>query len=232
MANKDYKNSQHPDVKKSRRPVAVWVVFATGLATGLFAAAILYLHQQKLVRQAGVDSAQTRGAPVIDLPAPPAQSREQEPASGGRGLDAAKTKGKKDVTQVDVIKQDENLVSRYQFYTILPRQEVIIPEQEIQSIERRQKKHAGDKGADEPDIVYVLQAGSFRRMGDADRLRARLALLGVESSVQAVQMDNDGTWYRVRIGPNSSYREIDKLRRRMNDNNISSILFKVKPEDT
>jgi len=226
---KDYKNSQHPDVKRSSRPAATWVIFITGLATGLFAAAILYLHGQKSGRLP--TGAADGGAPVVNLPAPDATDKATPKAEASAPVQERMpaSKGKEDVTRVDVIKEDDSLVSRFGFYSILPKREVIIPEQESKSLEQRRNKPDTQQ---KPEVVYVLQAGSFRRLADADRLRAQLALLGVESAVKTVTIANNETWHRVRIGPNSSYREIDKLRRRMSDNNISSILFKLKPGDT
>lgn len=52
--------------------------------------------------------------------------------------------------------------------------------------------------------TYVVQAGSFRRPADADRVKAELALLGISSSVQTGTLPNGQTAYRVRIGPYAS----------------------------
>lgn len=52
--------------------------------------------------------------------------------------------------------------------------------------------------------TYVVQAGSFRRPADADRVKAELALLGISSSVQTGTLPNGQTAYRVRIGPYTS----------------------------
>ena len=60
--------------------------------------------------------------------------------------------------------------------------------------------------------TYVLQAGSYKNFADADRVRAQLALQGVESKVQKVSVDND-TWHRIRIGPISKLDELNRLRR-------------------
>lgn len=49
--------------------------------------------------------------------------------------------------------------------------------------------------------TYVVQAGSFRRPADADRVKAELALLGISSSVQTGTLPNGQTAYRIRIGP-------------------------------
>ena len=51
----------------------------------------------------------------------------------------------------------------------------------------------------------MLQAGSYKNFADADRVRAQLALQGIESKVQKVTVDND-TWHRIRIGPDFEAR--------------------------
>ena len=43
---------------------------------------------------------------------------------------------------------------------------------------------------------YVLQAGSFRAIADADRRRGELALLGLESSIEQMKTDT-GSWHPV-----------------------------------
>ena len=62
---------------------------------------------------------------------------------------------------------------RFDFYNLLPEMEVIVPEQEI----RGTPTHAGVKRVEKPG-TYLLQAGSFPSHQRADRLRAKLALLG------------------------------------------------------
>ena len=90
----------------------------------------------------------------------------------------------------------------YAFYEMLPKFEVVVPEK--------------DKDV-RPDIksvpetrsgTYVLQVGSYKNFADADRVRAKLALLGIESKVQKVSVEND-TWYRIRVGPISKLDELE-----------------------
>ncbi|GAB1232203.1 hypothetical protein UT4_06690 [Ferrigenium sp. UT4] len=48
---------------------------------------------------------------------------------------------------------------------------------------------------------YIVQAGSFQSAADAEKLKARLALAGLEASVQSVDLPGKGIWHRVRLGP-------------------------------
>ena len=109
----------------------------------------------------------------------------------------------------------------FDFYYILPELEVAVPEQELAA---QSKQHGGN---DDPNIEYILQAGSFRQLDQADQLKAKLALQGIESSIQTVKINAD-TWHRVRIGPIHSISKLEQTRKRLNENGISAIVVKSK----
>ncbi len=112
---------------------------------------------------------------------------------------------------------------RFDFYTILPEQEVVIPAED-----RRPPAGAAPPAAETPGTRYMLQAGSFRRYADADRLKARLALIGIEADIQKVTIQGGETWHRVRIGPFRSRAEVDAVRARLREHRINAILLKVR----
>lgn len=72
---------------------------------------------------------------------------------------------------------------------------------------------------------YVLQAGSFRAVADADRRRGELALLGLESSIEKMDTDT-GSWHRVYIGPFSSRSAMAKARALTAQSDIDTLLLK------
>ena len=72
---------------------------------------------------------------------------------------------------------------------------------------------------------YVLQAGSFRALGDADRRRGELALLGLESSIEQMNTDT-GSWHRVYIGPFDSRSAMAKARALTAQSDIDTLLLK------
>ena len=74
--------------------------------------------------------------------------------------------------------------------------------------------------------TYYLQAGSYHAEADADRVRAKLALTGVESKVQKVTVDAD-TWHRVRIGPFTDLEALNRIRTRLRQADIDAILISV-----
>ncbi len=111
---------------------------------------------------------------------------------------------------------------RFEFYKILPGAEEPVTEKQI--------KQAAKAGARAEN--YLLQAGSFQNPADADNLKARLALLGVEAAVEPINLAEKGTWYRVRLGPYSKLDEINRLRQTLAQNGIEASLVKVKHPET
>jgi cell division protein FtsN len=112
---------------------------------------------------------------------------------------------------------------RFDFYTILPEMEVVVSETEE---EPRRKSDAAAAPLDAPRS-YMLQMGSFRKYEDADRLKASLALLGIEAEIQKVNVNGGEVFHRVRSGP-LTRREANKLRNRLRKKNINSLVMKNK----
>lgn len=115
----------------------------------------------------------------------------------------------------------EDKDSKYDFYDMLPKFEVVVPE--------KKEKGVGPEGTTAPiqrPGTYFLQAGSYRNAPDADRVRAQLALQGIESKIQKVTVDNDA-WHRVRIGPVTDLAELNKLRRRLAEAEVDAIVIRV-----
>ena len=109
---------------------------------------------------------------------------------------------------------------QYDFFTVLPEMEVVVPRDEI---EQRARENP-EQPATPSGGSYVIQAGSFRSSGDAEALKAQLALLGLIASVQEVSVD-DATWYRVRLGPYDTARAADQARRQLQDNGFDAMVM-------
>ena len=110
---------------------------------------------------------------------------------------------------------------RYDFFTVLPEMEVVVPEQEL-------KKDSAQPTTTPPPAnaeKYLLQVGSFKQSNDAEQMKARLALLGMSARVQTVNVDGT-TWHRVRIGPVTGAREADEFRQRLSNNGIESLVMR------
>ncbi len=110
--------------------------------------------------------------------------------------------------------------TRFDFYEILPKFEVVLPETELEA-----RPDVVETALEEPGR-YVLQAGSFSAEADAERMRANLALLGIESRIQRVTIDADD-YHRVRIGPSSDLEALNGTRARLRDAQIEVLLIKL-----
>jgi cell division protein FtsN len=110
--------------------------------------------------------------------------------------------------------------NRFEFYEILPQLEVAVPESNESATRPARQRPAAAPGS------YLLQAGSFSAAADADRLKANLALLGFESHVQPVRID-DAVFNRVRIGPIGDIDAAKRAQRRLRDAGIDSLLMQV-----
>lgn len=121
----------------------------------------------------------------------------------------------------DALAGEDQPRSRFDFYEMLPRFEVVIPETEDEV--------TGGGAAIEPvsrSGTYMLQAGSFRTFADADRMKARLALQGLSSQIQKVTID-DKRWHRVRLGPYTDLDELQRTRQQLRDAEIDVLVLRV-----
>ena len=76
--------------------------------------------------------------------------------------------------------------------------------------------------------MYVLQLGAFTRQQDAESLKARLALVGMNARIQPVRIDRQ-TWFRVRVGPTSDLNQLNEDRARLQEHRFDSILIRFRP---
>lgn len=76
--------------------------------------------------------------------------------------------------------------------------------------------------------AYELQLGSFRKVQDAERLKAKLAFLGIQTRIQKVTINGNKTFHRVRSGPYSSQQQMDDVRRVLSRNQVKSIVVRWK----
>ena len=114
---------------------------------------------------------------------------------------------------------------KFDFYRILPGSEEPVTEKEIRERARASAKSGQQEASKD---VYFIQAGSFQNPADADNQKARLAILGFESSVEPANLPDKGTWYRVRMGPYQKLDEINRIRQSLAQNGIEANLVKIK----
>ncbi|MCB1930508.1 MAG: SPOR domain-containing protein [Rhodocyclaceae bacterium] len=104
---------------------------------------------------------------------------------------------------------------QFDFYKILPEGERAVTARPTDAPDSR-------AAAAEPARLY-LQAGAFENPSEADNVKARLALMGVEATVSRAEISGKGTVHRVRIGPFANERLLDESRRELADAGISTV---------
>ena len=109
---------------------------------------------------------------------------------------------------------------RFDFYKILPGTEETVTEP--------QTKGAPQKSTTATGETFFLQAGAFQNAPDAENLRARLALLGIEARIQTATLPDKGVWHRVRVGPYTSVEELGRTRDTLKQNGVETTLIKVR----
>jgi cell division protein FtsN len=190
------------DYKRPRRrglglDVARWRDFGIGLALGLCVAGIIYVSDHRAAEVPAPDRPMPRHALAAD-PDGPARAAALN-AAAPDGSTAAE--------------------GQYDFYKLLPKFEVVIPEKE------RGTRLPAAAQIDRPG-VYFLQAGSYRDALEADRIRAQLGKLGIDATVQRVSVDAD-VWHRVRVGPIRDLALLNRLRAQLRQSDLDSLVIRV-----
>lgn len=112
-------------------------------------------------------------------------------------------------------------VPQFDFYTILPEKEVIVPDHEIDTRSREERLGQAK------ETKYILQAGSFKDFKEADLLRAKLALMGIESRIEKAKVGSV-TWHRIKMGPFSHMSSASIIRSRLRNNGIDVVVTEIK----
>ena len=115
--------------------------------------------------------------------------------------------------------------SRFSFYQMLPSYEVVIPREDMRASTKAGKPTTAAIAA---PGQYLIQVGAYKTRDEAERSRASLALLGLESKIEQITNDQNETWFRVRVGPESSLAKAQETLDRLESNSIKAVLIKVK----
>lgn len=142
-------------------------------------------------------------------PAEQAQQAAQEPAAPAKPPAPPADKSAKPAEK-----------QRFEFYDILQGKEAPVTEQEV-------KASAAQQPAGKLKENYFLQAGAFQTEGEADNLKAKLALMGVEAQIQTANIPDKGVWHRVRVGPFANIEELNKTRGLLSKNGVQASLVKI-----
>ena len=77
------------------------------------------------------------------------------------------------------------------------------------------------------DTPYILQAGAFGASGDAEAVKAKIALLGLGARVESAQIGGK-TVYRVRMGPYGTASELAEAKRKLGNGGLPALAIKAK----
>lgn len=177
-----------------------WVWLAFGLSIGLTVAAFVYIKRTPDDALPGQD----RGP-----------ATEQSEAEQSEAEKPEATKPKKQPKETVKLPPKEK--ARFTFYELLPNEEVVVPR-----ADKEAAKAAGDGS------TYVIQVASYRAKEEAEKQKASLALLGIESRIETVTIDGSETFYRVRVGPLKDFGKVQIISNRLADNGIEAMVVKVK----
>lgn len=82
------------------------------------------------------------------------------------------------------------------------------------------------KAAAKSAETFFLQAGAFQKPDDADNLKAKLAMMGIEANVQVATIPDKGKMHRVRIGPLGSADEMNQVRTQLSQGGVQASVVK------
>lgn len=176
--------------------ILVGMVIGVGLAAGL-AWYILkspspFVNKEQVVAKPPIDAA--KPAASAGTAAPNAQ-----PATAASGVSDGKP--------------------RFEFYKVLTDKQDAAVAVPTKPADKPQPTDSKPAAASEPQF---LQAGSFSSADDAEKLKARLALLGIEAGIQTATIPDKGVWHRVRLGPYKNADEMSRARALLKQNGVDA----------
>lgn len=133
----------------------------------------------------------------------------------------------------------------FDFYNILPEEEVPVPPETAsrpppppppkpkpkpaeEAPAQAQTKPAIPNSASNKGTGYIIQVASFRKSGDAEALKAKLALKGIQARIQTVTINGKDTYHRVRVGPFAQKGDANRARSRLKSQGYESIAIRLK----
>lgn len=111
---------------------------------------------------------------------------------------------------------------RFEFYDVLPESELKIRETKQPTTTQNNKK---SRKITKKSYQYLLQAGSFSKIEDADRRKAEVLLLGTSASISKVMDNNGDPRFRVIVGPFNERIKMAKTRNQLHSANIETLLM-------
>ena len=226
---RDYKDSPAPRAGDNRvnHPLLLGMIIGLLLGVVISLAVALWLNRLSnpfVDKGKGVEPLPKIGSPQ---PPPPAEAaRAAEQAAKGKTPEKSAKPGER---------------PRFEFYQILPGDKEVT-EREAKAAAAAPKtasaapaapgKPGSSPASPKPHSgeTYWLQAGAFSDEKEADNLKARIALTGLEASVRPVTIPDKGTLYRVRLGPYQSLDDANRIKVALSQNGVGVAIIRTTDE--
>ncbi|SFU48797.1 Sporulation related domain-containing protein [Nitrosomonas eutropha] len=212
--SRDYKSRN--SVKTRKNGGSLWLGLFVGYTLGLVSAIGVWLY-------------------ISQAPSPfLTQGKEAQSQSSGKSARQSSPPLSAEKKILPHTNQAETSGSRFDFYKILPGIEEppaedtfdLAPLPPTATAIKKTPEKIPEKTAVTKD-QYYLQAGSFRNSGDAERMKAELAMLGIVASVQIGKSDGNVLVHRVRVGPFIKMEELDRVRASLQSNGMTTSLVRA-----
>ncbi|MFV8826101.1 SPOR domain-containing protein [Thauera sp. WH-2] len=182
------------DRKPVRKPARPPARSAGGTLIGIFIGLVL-----GAMIAAGAAWYFTRSNPFQPAPTVP---RVEAPSQGGPAALPGKPGDR------PVAKQD------FDFYRILPQGDNVPAPGQV-AVQPVPVVEAVPQPVQPSPVRLYLQVGAFENPSEADNLKARLALSGIEASAQRAQLSDGRVVHRVRVGPFATPEDMNPMRARL-----------------
>lgn len=143
-------------------------------------------------------------------------------SSLGQGLKAwwqqAQQQSENEEQAIESLINEKSTPKEFEFYSVLPNIEQIMPDDLPEAEPTRAPTN----------LDYYLQAASFRAHADAEKLKAHLALKGYASVTQRRATEDNGVFYRVRLGPYRDKRKAKTAKNKLQKLGVRPFIFTVK----
>lgn len=120
--------------------------------------------------------------------------------------------------EITALLENQSTEKDFEFYEVLPEIERVMPDDLPEAEPTRPPEN----------VDYFLQAASFKAYSDAEKFRARLALKGYRSVTQAREVQDKGTYYRVRLGPYPDKRKAKTAKNKLQKLGVRPLVYSVK----
>lgn len=226
---KDYKDSPSPRAdSRLNHPLLLGMII--GLLLGIVISLAVALWLNRLSNPFVEKEKKLEAVPKISAaqPPPPAEAaRAAEKAAKGSAPEKPEKAEKADRPA----KTSER--PRFEFYQILPgEKEVTDREAKAAAKPPAAGKPGSSPASPKPHSgeIYWLQAGAFSEEREADNLKAKIALTGLEATVRPVAIPNRGTMYRVRLGPYQSVDDANRNKATLSQNGVAAAIIRTTDE--